>query len=164
MFHSTKNCYCTVRQFRLKGDVFCTVDPNNTGSRWYSYAYGQNTSEFQGKFYGQSDGMCHHGVAWNTTVIANNYMEHLYKTAMQTAPLQPTLCFRYVEDIFVIWQYGNISMSTLTSNTPNIQFTVEEKDRKLPFLDVQVTRSPKWLSTVFTESLPTQIRYMTRKT
>ena len=104
--------------------------------------------------------MCHHGAAWNTTVIANNYMEHLYETAMQTAPLQPTLWFRYVEDIFAIWLYGNISMSTLTSTTPNIQFTVEEKDRKLPFLDVQVTRSPKWLSTVFTESLPTQIAHV----
>ena len=85
-------------------------------------------------------------------VIANIYMEHLEETALQTAPLQPTLRLRYVDDTFAIWLHGQDELEHLHSHInqqhPNIQFTVEQqKDDKLLFLDVQVARSPVGLST-----------------
>ena len=46
--------------------------------------------EFQGKFYEQSD-----GAAMGSPLSPVSVMEHLEETALQTAPLQPTLWFRY---------------------------------------------------------------------
>ena len=85
-------------------------------------------------------------------VMANMYMEHLEETALRTAPLQPTLWIRYVDDTFVIWPHGHDELRRfhehINQQHPNIQFTIEEeKDGKLAFLDVQVTRSSDGLST-----------------
>ena len=85
-------------------------------------------------------------------VIANMYMEHLEETALRTAPLQPTLWLRYVDDTFVVWPHGHEELQHfhehINQQHPNIQFTIEEeKDGKLAFLDVQVTRSPDGLIT-----------------
>ena len=106
--------------------------------------------EFQGRFYDQSDGAAMGSPL--SPVIANMYMEHLEETALRTAPLQPTLWIRYVDDTFVIWPHGHNELRRfhehINQQHPNIQFTIEEgKDGKLAFLDVQVTRSSDGLST-----------------
>ena len=85
-------------------------------------------------------------------VMANMYMKHLEETALHTAPLQPTLWLRYVDDTFVVWPHGHEELQHfhehINQQRPNIQFTIEEeKDGKLAFLDVQVTRSPDGLIT-----------------
>ena len=106
--------------------------------------------EFQGKFYEQSDGAAMGSPL--SPVIANVYMEHLEETALRTAPLQPTLWLRYVDDTFVIWPHGQDELQRfhdhINQQHPNIQFTIEEeKEGKLAFLDVQITRSTDGLST-----------------
>ena len=56
----------------------------------------------------------------------------------------PKIWIRYVDDIFCIINYSIIYefLQHINSIFSNIQFTVEiEKDRSLPFLDVQITRN-----------------------
>ena len=85
-------------------------------------------------------------------VVANLYMEHLEETALQTAHLAPRLWLRYVDDTFVVWPHGQDELDCfhehLNVQRNNIKFTIEhEKESKLAFLDVQVTRSDTRLST-----------------
>ena len=61
-------------------------------------------------------------------------------------PLQPTLWLGYLDDTFVVWPHGHEELQHfhehINQQHPNIQFTIkEQKDGKLAFLDVQVTRS-----------------------
>ena len=70
----------------------------------------------------------------------------------QTAPLSSCLWLRYVDDTFVLWPHGQDELqhfhNHLNGQHPNIKFTIEqEKDNKLAFLDVQVTRRETRLST-----------------
>ena len=86
-------------------------------------------------------------------VIANFYMEHFEKLALASAPLAPTVWFRYVDDTFSIWSHGKEKLEEflnhLNSIHPNIQFIMEkEVEGHLPFLDVMVLRK--------TENPPTQ--------
>ena len=97
-------------------------------------------------------GWCSHGDSPFSPVIANIYMEHFEDTALRTAPLQPTHWLRYVCDTFVIWPQGQDELQRfhdhINQQHPNIQFTIEEeREGKLTFLDVVITRSPDGLST-----------------
>ena len=85
-------------------------------------------------------------------VIANLYMEHLEENAMQRSPLPPHLWLCYVDDTFVIWPHGQDELQCfhehLNGQHPNMKFTIEhEKENKLAFLDVLVTRSKTGLYT-----------------
>ena len=84
--------------------------------------------------------------------VANLYMEHLEETALRTAPDPPRLWLRCVDDAFVIWLHGKEKLGCfhehLSMQHRNIKFTVEhEKENKLAFLDVQVTRTNNRLTT-----------------
>ena len=112
--------------------------------------------EFQGRFYKQSDGAAMGSPL--SPVTANMYMEHFEETTLRTAPLQPTHWLRYVADTFVICPCGDKELQHFqehsTQQHPDIQFTIdEEKDGKLVFLDVQVTRSPDGLTTTIYRKL-----------
>ena len=98
---------------------------------------GSTYFEFQGRFYEQSDGAAMGSPL--SPVIANMNMEHLEETALRTAPLQPTLWLRYVDDTFVVWPHGHEELQHfhehINQQHPNIQFTIEEeKDGKWFFL------------------------------
>ena len=85
-------------------------------------------------------------------IIAKLFMEDLEEQALHSAPLQPSLWLRYVEDIFVIWPYGEWDMLSfhthLNQMSANIQFTIEkEEGGRLAFLDVLLTCSKDQLST-----------------
>ena len=58
---------------------------------------------------------------------------------------------RYVDDTFILWPHQEdvqILMNHVNSIRPSIQFTMEkEQDNKLPFLDVQITRTEHGFST-----------------
>jgi hypothetical protein len=70
-------------------------------------------------------------------------MQHLELIAMEV--IKPKIWVRYVDDTFVILKSSDIPQVYAYLNTiiPELQFTMElEKDRKLNFLDILVTRSP----------------------
>lgn len=78
-------------------------------------------------------------------------MEHLEWVALQTTTLPQKLWLRYVYNTFVVWPCEWEELDNfyehLNRQHPNIKFNVEvEKDNKLAFLDVQVTRSDTMLN------------------
>ena len=106
--------------------------------------------QFQDKFFEQTDGAAMGSSL--SPVIANLYVEHLEEHVLQTAPLSPRLWLHYVDDTFVIWPHRQDELQRfhqhLNGQHPNIKFTIEhEKENKLTFLDVQVTRSNTRLCT-----------------
>ena len=85
-------------------------------------------------------------------VVANIYMEHFEELALESAEVKPATWLCYIDDTFVVWNEGRDKLldflEHLNSIRPSIQFTVElEENRKLPFLDVKVTRRDDRLST-----------------
>ena len=106
--------------------------------------------QFHDKFFEQTDGAAMGSPL--SPVIANLYMERLEENALQTAPLLPRLWLRYVDDAFVICPHGQDELQRfhkhLNGQHPNIKFTIEhEKENKLAFLDILVTRSETRLCT-----------------
>lgn len=100
---------------------------------------------FDNKMYVQ-----HNGVAMGAPlapVMADIFMAHLETTLMdELASIGVCEWHRYVDDTFVLVQPGtNVAdiLSILNGFHPSIKFTYEtETKSSLPFLDVQVTRSP----------------------
>ena len=76
-------------------------------------------------------------------VIANMVMEDVEQRALATSPLKPVFWKRYV-DVVITAVSGNEAerlLSHLNLVEPSIQFTLKrEKDRHLPFLDLNVSR------------------------
>ena len=95
---------------------------------------------FNGKMYQQID-----GVAMGSPlgpVIANIFMSELEQTLVPTLSDDVSLWTRYVDDTFVFVREGSIQkvMDCLNGFHPSIQFTHKcEVDRKIPFLDVNVS-------------------------
>ena len=76
-------------------------------------------------------------------VVANIFMEYVERQALTSFRESPKIWIRYI-DIFCVIFYSIIEefLQHINSVSPNIQFTVEiEKDRPLPFLDAQITRT-----------------------
>jgi hypothetical protein len=89
---------------------------------------------------------------------ANFYMADYEKAALESAPLKPRSCFRYVEDNFVIWQHGPDKwkdfLHHLNSIHQAIQFTMEtQSEGHLPLLDLDIYRRPD-VSLSGTQSVP----------
>ena len=106
--------------------------------------------QFQDTFYEQLDGAAIGSPL--SPIVANLYMEHLEETALRTAPDPPRLWLRYVDNTFVIWPHGQEKLDCfyehVNTQHRNIKFTVEhEREYKLAFLDVQVTRTNNRLTT-----------------
>jgi len=76
-------------------------------------------------------------------VVANIYMEFFEQEAITSAQTKPDIWLRYVDDTFILWPHNRSELDTflnhLNSVRPSIQLEIED-DRKLPFMDVQVTR------------------------
>ena len=105
--------------------------------------------QFQDSFYEQIDGAAMGSPL--LAIIANLYLEHL-KGAIRSAPLQPKLLHRYVDDTFVLWPRGQNGPhhfhQHLNRQYPSFQFIMEEeKDHKIALLDVLVTRNDDRLAT-----------------
>ena len=78
-----------------------------------------------------------------SAVIANMVMEDVEQRASATSPVKPFFWKRYVDDVIsaVSGSEAEHLLSHLNSLEPSIQFTLErEKDRHLPFLDLNVSR------------------------
>ncbi|XP_071439841.1 uncharacterized protein [Hetaerina americana] len=77
--------------------------------------------------------------------IADIFMEDLEEKALASCNLPPKCWLRCVDDTFVIWPHGEEKLEEFHRELNNInsaiKFTKElEKDGRLPFLDVLVTR------------------------
>ncbi|XP_026728032.1 uncharacterized protein LOC113494085 [Trichoplusia ni] len=98
---------------------------------------------WRGDFYLQID-----GVAMGSPlapVVANIFMEWFEEKALESANVKPRYWWRYVDDIFAV--VARDSLKDLTSHLnrvhAKIEVTIEEeKEGKLPFLDVLVIREP----------------------
>ena len=99
---------------------------------------------FHGRIYQQID-----GVAMGSPLgplFANIFMSFHEKSWLYNCPsiFKPILYRRYVDDCFLLFRsldHVPLFLNYLNRQHPNISFTSElEKDGKLPFLDVDITR------------------------
>ena len=106
---------------------------------------------FNGRIYQQID-----GVAMGSPLgplFANIFMSFHEKSWLYNCPsiFKPILYRRYVDDCFLLFRsldHVPLFFNYLNHQHPNISFTSElEKDGKLPFLDVDITRSKGKFST-----------------
>ena len=76
---------------------------------------------------------------------ANISMNAIETSFLSSSPLMPSIYFRYIDDIFVIWPHGNDSVTHFLEHSNNIhlniKFTYERSKTTLPFLDVSVQNS-----------------------
>ena len=90
------------------------------------------------------------------------YMGEFEENAVNGFPLKPRIWWRYIDDIFMIWEHGEDSLKKfihhLNNIHPNIKFETPPKYSKVSvdFLDVTVTRVGDCLKTdLFTKSTDT---------
>ena len=79
------------------------------------------------------------------------FMSDLENTFLENSPLKPFVLWRYIDDIFMIWQHGEEELTKflqdLNSCHPTIKFTSEFSKDKINFLDVMVYRDGDHLVT-----------------
>ena len=96
---------------------------------------------FQGQFYQQMEGAAMGSPL--SPIIANIFMEHFEKQALESAPHPPSLWRRFVDDTFVILETSHKEefFHHLNSLDSHIKFTVENTrdDGSIPFLDTLIT-------------------------
>ena len=77
--------------------------------------------------------------------IANLYIEHFEQLAITSAPVCPSIWYRYTDDKFIKINCDTVRTFTHHINNidDNIKFTCDpEKDCQLPFLDTLITKKP----------------------
>ena len=100
---------------------------------------------FNGSIFKQLDGVAMGSPLGPT--MANVFMCHLEKLFLTNCPLEfkPSFYKRYMDDTFVLFRkpaHAQLFLSYINSFHSCIKFTMEtEKDKKLEFLDVEVTSS-----------------------
>ena len=73
-------------------------------------------------------------------------MADLEERILKDIELQPRIWWRYIDDIFFIWEHGEDSLKqfieTLNSCHPTIKFTAEWSKEEINFLHVNVRLRP----------------------
>ena len=73
---------------------------------------------------------------------ANIFMDAIETSFLSSSPLKPSIYYRYIDDIFLIFPHGNDSLTHLLEHAnnihQNIKFTHERSKATLPCLDVLV--------------------------
>ena len=88
------------------------------------------------------------------------FMSDLEDEFLKNSPLKPFVWWRYIDDIFMIWQHGEAKLQEFLKNLnschPTIKFTADHSPEKINFLDVQVIRHGDHLVTdLFTKPTDT---------
>ena len=82
---------------------------------------------------------------------ANIYMDAIETSFLSSSPLKPSIYFRYIDGIFLIWPNGNDSLTHFLEHAnnihQNIKFTHECSKSTLPFLNVSVQIAQNKIST-----------------
>ena len=131
---------------------------------------------FNKHFYTQKDGVAMGNPLGPT--LANAFLSHYERKWLEECPdnFKPLLYRRYIDDTFLAFrsrEHVPLFLQYLNSKHSNIAFTAEiENERKLPFLDVLITREPDasistsiyrkptytGLTTKFTSFIPLQLK------
>ena len=78
-------------------------------------------------------------------------MDSLEKDILSNSLLKPLVWWRYIDDIFMMWEHGEEELQkvleTLNCYHPTIKFTVEYSRAKINFLDVTVMKNGNQLAT-----------------
>ena len=110
-----------------------------------------NNSYFQaeGQFYMQTSGLPMGGVL--SPLLSNIYMDFFEQLALTSFTTKPLCWFRYLEDVFCIWQNSTLPerfLNHLNSLRTTLKFTLEQEHKnQLPFLDVMVFKLDNNLET-----------------
>ena len=79
------------------------------------------------------------------------FMAALEEKILSKVKKKPSVWWRYIDDIFVIWEHGEESLqefiNEINSFHPTIKFTADLSKEKVNFLDVEVTLKNSVLST-----------------
>ena len=98
----------------------------------------RNDFEFNGEFYLQKQG-CSMGRRFSVS-YANIFMAWWETRALNRSYLQPTVWFRFLDDIFFIWDHGREALDEflkiLNSTHKNIKLTANIDEKSNEFLDV----------------------------
>ena len=91
-----------------------------------------------------------------TPCYANLFMAHFEDSFLQKSAYKPLLYVRFIDDIFMIWQYGipglNDFVDKLNETHHSIKFTCDHSYSSIPFLDTMVSVKEGTLSTsVYTQ-------------
>ena len=77
---------------------------------------------------------------------ANIFMAHFETEAMKKYSLKPTVYFRFLDDIFSVWDHGRENLKTfleiLNSHHPSVKLTANIQNDSNDFLDVTVFKGP----------------------
>ena len=72
------------------------------------------------------------------------FMSKLEEKLLETFSLKPTVWWRYIDDIFFLWDHGEESLKDfiqhLNSAHPTIKFTAEYSKDTINFLDFKVSK------------------------
>ena len=100
-----------------------------------------NVFEFNNKYYIQS-----HGTAMGTRMApsyANLFLAKFETDALRSAPHQPHIWWRFIDDIFIIWTHTEDDLHAfityLNNLHPTIKFTSSHSYTSISFLDVKVS-------------------------
>ena len=102
-----------------------------------------NYFKFRDNFYHQVRGLAMGGPL--SPLLANIYVEYVENLAIDTYFLKSKFWGRYMDDVLVIWNYGESQIEGFLEHFNNlggeIVFTIEnETGNKLPFLDIWIHR------------------------
>ena len=79
------------------------------------------------------------------------FMDDLERKLLETSPLKPQVWWRYIDDIFLLWEHGEESLRLflqhLNAAHPTIKFTADYSYETVNFLDVNVSRHGEGLRT-----------------
>ena len=101
-----------------------------------------NTFEHNSEFYRQLQ-----GTAIGTKMAppyAILFLAELEERLIKNWPLKPSVWWRYIDDIFMLWQHGEDKLKEfieyLNNCHPTIKFTYETSPKSINFLDINVIR------------------------
>ncbi|KAG5891991.1 hypothetical protein JTB14_007739 [Gonioctena quinquepunctata] len=106
--------------------------------------------QFKNEFYQQEFGMAMGSPL--SPILSNTCMEYFEESSVETFHNGPKIWWRYVDDVFAIWNRSeeelNILLDHINSQEPTIKFTLEsEQNNQLPFLDVMIQKSSSRMET-----------------
>ena len=114
-----------------------------------------NYFEFNGKVKQQISGTAI-GTKF-TPPYACIFMDEVETSFIETQEMKPLVWFRYIDDVFFIWTHGQEKFDSfleeLNRCNSSVKFTYESNKTSIPFLDLKVTLSNGYLSTVCISSL-----------